>query len=169
MTYCWILQNCYYSFLVNKLHGKILFFILVWCFALFSLPNNLFCVDNVRRVYLLIDWLEPKGLSNTTSIAVFRNVLVLSSKDVFVMTKIIERELTAMKTRTYTIPCVGKLPISAPLVSAANLHFLFSLFIYHTYLDIYKKSLSVTNYQRQWLNKELNWIEVGEFSLISDL
>ena len=39
--------------------GKLLFII---SFALFSLPNNLFCVDYVRRIYMLINRLGLKGL-----------------------------------------------------------------------------------------------------------
>ena len=38
---------------------------MVFCvlsFTLFSLPNKLFCVDNVGRTYILINWLGPKGL-----------------------------------------------------------------------------------------------------------
>ena len=28
----------------------------------FSLPNNLFCMNNIGRIYLLINWLGMKGL-----------------------------------------------------------------------------------------------------------
>ena len=38
------------------------FFIIDKSFALFPLLNNLFCVDNVRRIYILINWLGLKGL-----------------------------------------------------------------------------------------------------------
>ena len=65
MTYCWILLNCLYCFLVNWL-GEICFSswinCCVWSFALFSLPNNLFCVNIVRRIYILINWLVLKVL-----------------------------------------------------------------------------------------------------------
>ena len=34
----------------------------MWSYALFSLPNNSFCVDNVRRIYILVNSLGLKGL-----------------------------------------------------------------------------------------------------------
>ena len=47
--------------------GRILFFILnkllcIWSLDLFSSPNNLFCADNERRIYILINPLELKEL-----------------------------------------------------------------------------------------------------------
>ena len=29
--------------------------------SFFSLPNNLFCMDNVSRIYILINWMGLKG------------------------------------------------------------------------------------------------------------
>ena len=57
VKHCWILLNCLYSFTYKQV-GRILLFIIsdrdccVWSFTLFLLPNNLFCVDNVRRIYM---------------------------------------------------------------------------------------------------------------------
>ena len=56
--YWWILLNCLDSFLVSKLgecFSSTSINCSVWSFTLFSLPNNLFCVDNVRRMNILIN------------------------------------------------------------------------------------------------------------------
>ena len=42
--------------------------IALWSSALFSLPNNLFWVDNVRRIYILINWLGLKRLKSDSLI-----------------------------------------------------------------------------------------------------
>ena len=59
--YYWILLNCLYSSLCKQF-GRISFLILgkflLWSIALFSLPNNLFCVDTIRRIYILVNILE---------------------------------------------------------------------------------------------------------------
>ena len=39
-------------------------------FALFSLPSNLFCVDNVKRTVILINWLELRWLRVDSNIFV---------------------------------------------------------------------------------------------------
>ena len=56
-----ILLNCLYtcSYLLKRLVDKTL---RIWSFALFSLSNSLFCVYNVGRTCMLINWLEQKGL-----------------------------------------------------------------------------------------------------------
>ena len=64
-TYCWILLNCLYSFLINRLR-RILFFIfgkLLCRIICFVLNCNFFCVDNVRRTYMLINLLGLKRLN----------------------------------------------------------------------------------------------------------
>ena len=39
---------------------------MIICFIL--IKNNLFCVDNVRRIYILINWLGLKGLKSDSLI-----------------------------------------------------------------------------------------------------
>ena len=59
-TYCWILPNCLYSFLVNR-SGEFCFSSWINCCVqsfVFSLASNLFCGGSVRRIYILIKWLQ---------------------------------------------------------------------------------------------------------------
>ena len=42
--------------------------------ALFSLPWNLFCVNNVRRTYILINWLGLKGFKNNLRLEELRAI-----------------------------------------------------------------------------------------------
>ena len=66
LIYFWILLNCLYSFLVNRLEEFCFSSQInccVWSSTLFLLPSNFFCVDNVRRIYILINWLGPRELN----------------------------------------------------------------------------------------------------------
>ena len=54
MMYCSILPNCLCGFLVNRF---------INCFILVT-TKLIKCVDNVRRIYMLINWLGLIGFTN---------------------------------------------------------------------------------------------------------
>ena len=54
--------------------------------ALFSLPNDLFCVDNARRIYILIKWLGLKGLMKREGANVYMCVISALKESAAVVT-----------------------------------------------------------------------------------
>ena len=79
---CWILLNCLYNFLCRQV-GRILCFVLdklLYMIIYYTLiTKQLIFVNNVRRIYKLINWLRLKGLNtiiiNTSACSVLPSII----------------------------------------------------------------------------------------------